>query len=87
MYSRNSKLVCKLATLIGFWLCILPCLSNKLRSTLHTSHDNLLNESSIRCDGFQLTTTEWPQEKLKTTLMQNLVVTNKEHYGMLWYFL
>ena len=28
------------------------------------------------------------QEKLKTMLMQNFVVTNKEHYGMLWlYFL
>ena len=27
------------------------------------------------------------QEKQKTTLMQNLGVTNKEHYGMLWYFL
>ena len=26
------------------------------------------------------------QEKLKTTLMQNFGVTNKEHYGMLWYF-
>ena len=27
------------------------------------------------------------QEKLKTMIMQNLGVTNKEHYGMLWYFL
>ena len=27
------------------------------------------------------------QKKLKTMLMQNLGVTNKEHYGMLWYFL
>ena len=27
------------------------------------------------------------QEKLKTTLMQNFGVTNKEHYGMFWYFL
>ena len=26
------------------------------------------------------------REKLKTMLMQNFVVTNKEHYGMLWYF-
>ena len=26
------------------------------------------------------------QEKLKTKLMQNFGVTNKEHYGMLWYF-
>ena len=26
-----------------------------------------------------------PQEKLKTMLMQNYGVTNKEHYGMLWY--
>ena len=24
---------------------------------------------------------------LKTMLMQNFGVTNKEHYGMLWYFL
>ena len=29
----------------------------------------------------------WPQEKLKTMLMQNFGVTNKEYYGMLWYFL
>ena len=27
------------------------------------------------------------QEKLKTMVMQNVGVTNKEHYGMLWYFL
>ena len=27
------------------------------------------------------------QEKLKTMLMQNCGVTNKEHYGMLLYFL
>ena len=26
-----------------------------------------------------------PQEKLNTMLMQNFGVTNKEHYGMLWY--
>ena len=26
-------------------------------------------------------------EKLKTMLMQNIGVTSKEHYGMLWYFL
>ena len=30
---------------------------------------------------------KWPQVKLKTMLMQNFGVTNKEHYGMLWYFL
>ena len=29
----------------------------------------------------------WPQEKLKTMLIQNFGVTNKEYYGMLWYFL
>ena len=29
---------------------------------------------------------KWPQEKLKTMLMQNFGVTDKEHYGMLWYF-
>jgi len=28
-----------------------------------------------------------PQEKLKTMLMQNIGVTNKEYHGMLWYFL
>ena len=27
------------------------------------------------------------QEKLKTMLMQNFGVTNRDHYGMLWYFL
>ena len=30
---------------------------------------------------------KWPEEKLKTILMQNFGVTNKEHFGMLWYFL
>ena len=30
---------------------------------------------------------KWPQEKLKTILTQKFGVTNKEHYGMLWYFL
>ena len=30
---------------------------------------------------------QFPQEKLKTMLMQNFGVTNKEHYGMLWHFL
>ena len=28
----------------------------------------------------------WPQEKLKTMLMQHFGVTSKEHYGILWYF-
>ena len=30
---------------------------------------------------------QWPQEKQKTMLKQNFQVTNKEHYGMLRYFL
>ena len=30
---------------------------------------------------------KWPQEKLKTMFMQNFGMTNKEYYGMLWYFL
>ena len=30
---------------------------------------------------------KWPQEKLKTMHMSNFGVTNKDHYGMLWYFL
>ena len=30
---------------------------------------------------------KWPQEKLKTMVMQNFGVTKKEYYGMLWYFL
>ena len=29
---------------------------------------------------------KWHEEKLKTMLMQNFGVTNKEHYGMLWFF-
>ena len=29
---------------------------------------------------------KWSQEKLKTMLMQNFGVTNKEHYGLLRYF-
>ena len=28
-----------------------------------------------------------PQERLKTMLLQNFGVTNKEHYGVLWFFL
>ena len=30
---------------------------------------------------------KWPQEKLKTMLMQNFGVRNEEYYGMLLYFL
>ena len=30
---------------------------------------------------------KWPQERPQTMLMQNFGVTNKEYYGMLWYFL
>ena len=30
---------------------------------------------------------KWPQQKLNTMLEQNVGVTNKEHYSMLWYFL
>ena len=29
---------------------------------------------------------KWPHKKLKTMLMQNFEVTNKDCYGMLWYF-
>ena len=28
---------------------------------------------------------KWPQEKPKTMFIQNVGVTNKEHYGMFWY--
>ena len=30
---------------------------------------------------------KWLREKLKTMHIQIFGVTNKEHYGMLWYFL
>ena len=30
---------------------------------------------------------KWPKDKLKTMLMQNFGVTNKDYYGMLWHFL
>ena len=30
---------------------------------------------------------KWPHKKLKTMLMQNFGLTNKDYYGMLWYFL
>ena len=43
-------------------------------------HPQILHK---RCLQFLLGV-KWPQEKLKTMLMQNLGVTNKEHYGMLW---
>ena len=45
-----------------------------------TSPENTMTYHDILCF-------KWPQEKLKTMLMQNFGVTNKEHYGMLWYFL
>ena len=62
---------------------------------------NKKKKDETKCN-LQLTTPEIPkfcivfsvswghfnsQEKLKTKLMQNFGVTNKEHYGMLWYFL
>ena len=30
---------------------------------------------------------KWPQEKLKTMLIQNFELTNKEYYSMLWHLL
>ena len=50
-----------------------------------TYHNALcLSSQNFACFSWEL---KWPQEKLKTMLMQNFGVTNKERYGMLWYFL
>ena len=43
----------------------------------------ILHKHCLQCLSWEL---NWPQEKLKTMLMQHFGVTNKEHYGMLWYF-
>ena len=51
---------------------------------LFLRHPKVLHK---HCLQFLLEVKKWPQEKLKTMLMQNFGVTNKEHYGMLWYFL
>ena len=49
----------------------------------HPSH-SLQQKSKKGRNCAELTT---PEEKLKTMLVQNFGVTNKERYGMLWYFL
>ena len=60
-------------------------------------YKHLIVDSSLVCKDTKLCTIPTPiiqtpphfnsQEKLKTMLMQYFGVTNKEHYGMLWYFL
>ena len=52
---------------------------------LFVCHPQILHmRDVVFCFSWEL---KWPQEKLKTMLMQNFGVTNKEHYRMLWYFL
>ena len=51
---------------------------------LFVCHPKILHKHCLLSFSWEL---KWPQEKLKTMLMQNFGVTNKEHYGMLWYFL
>ena len=51
---------------------------------LFVCHPKILHLSIVFSFSWEL---KWHQEKLKTMLMQNFGVTNKEHYGMLWYFL
>ena len=51
---------------------------------LFVCHSKILHISIVFSCSWEL---KWPQEKLKTMLMQNFGLTNKEHYCMLWYFL
>ena len=50
----------------------------------HTVPIKKRDSPSSHCPFFSFS---WPPEKLNTMFMQNFGVTNKEHYGMLWYFL
>ena len=50
---------------------------------LFVSHPKILHKHCLQF----LLGVKTAQEKLKTMLMQTFGVTNKEHYGMLWYFL
>ena len=48
-----------------------------------TTPENTITYHNALC----LSPQNFAQEKLKSILMQNFGVTNKEHYGMLWHFL
>ena len=50
---------------------------------LFVCHPKILHKHCLRF----LLGVKWSQEKLKTILMQTFGVTDKERYGMLWYFL
>ena len=47
------------------------------------SHPKILHKHCLQF----LLGNKWPQEKLKAMLMQHFGATNKEHYGIIWYFL
>ena len=49
---------------------------------LFVSHPKILHKHCVQF----LLWVKMAQEKLKTMLMQNFGVTNKERDGMLWYF-
>ena len=69
------------------------------RTTVLTTSENTITYHNTLCWSLQnfailhkhclqfLLGVKMAREKLKTMLMQNFGVTNKEYYGMLWYLL
>ena len=55
-----------------------------------TTQENIITYHNTLClspQNFAKALPSVSQEKLETMLIQIFGVTNKEHYGMLWYFL
>ena len=62
---------------------------DRSRNTI-TYHNTLCLSLQNFCISIVLSSSwelKWPLEKLKTMFNAKFGVTNKEHYGMLWYFL
>ena len=72
------------------------CFNEKSKDTIEHSRNTITYHNALRLSPQKVYISivfgvswelKWPQEKLKTMLIQNFGVTEKEYYGMLWYFL
>ena len=92
---RLSKRQLTASPLLQLPFCYPGNLTSRFSSILTTPENTItyhnalcLSSKSLHKHCFQFLLGHFnSQEKLKKMLMQNFGVKNKEHYGMLWYFL
>ena len=102
IYYKNSQILRNSLKFAFLTICFWPCFGEWRHGLVFTTHGSKLNtpentltyhnalclspQNFTRVFSISLGAILTPKRN-KTMLMQNVGVTNKEHYGMLWYFL